>query len=368
MEHSTSAVNWQPLNLAKLPGRDDARLPGPRRPRRRRASGSSSGGRRGPARRSSTPAWCRTPAPTPGCGARWSSSARRSTPSTRSPAAGPRNEVASSSTTRRGGAASSTPTPASTSATSTGPRPAPRAARAQGSASTSCTRAPTCRLPARRGPHPLPRHRRAPRPPSPRRPRPGRPCWSPTSPASSTSTTTSGSAATPARSATCSACGSRSSCRCSRASGAGRGSGRRHRRADTGPRTSTWPAPRRSRRTPTGRLPGRPAVTRRAGRAPARPGTSRTRLDAAGTACSSSGCVAEAGVRRLPGAAAAGRGHPPRRATDASWLFVLNHSDDDAQVPVHGTDLVAGREVGRRPAPAAGGVAVVREATSAREA
>ena len=36
MEHSTSAVNWQPRNLAKRAGRDAPQQPGPRRPRRRR--------------------------------------------------------------------------------------------------------------------------------------------------------------------------------------------------------------------------------------------------------------------------------------------------------------------------------------------
>ena len=69
MEHSTSAVNWQPRNLAKAPGQ-----------LRRNSLAHVARGAdavcffqwraRGPARRSSTRRWCRTPAPTPRSGAR----------------------------------------------------------------------------------------------------------------------------------------------------------------------------------------------------------------------------------------------------------------------------------------------------------
>ena len=65
MEHSTSAVNWQPRNLAKAPGRDAAQLAAARRARRRRravlpvASVARRRGevplRPGPARRAPTP-------------------------------------------------------------------------------------------------------------------------------------------------------------------------------------------------------------------------------------------------------------------------------------------------------------------------
>ena len=50
---------------------------------------------------------------------------------------------------------------------------------------------------------------------------------------------------------------------------------------------------------------------------------------------------------------------------DASWLFVINHGKDDADVPTHGVDLVSGREVAGDLRVPAGGVAVVREAASA---
>ena len=74
MEQSTSAVNWQPRNVAKRPGRAAAQLRPASRPRGRRRSCSSSGGPPGPGPRSSMPGWCRTPAATAGSGARWSSS------------------------------------------------------------------------------------------------------------------------------------------------------------------------------------------------------------------------------------------------------------------------------------------------------
>ena len=75
MEHSTSAVNWQPRNLAKAPG-EMLRNSLAHVARGADAVCSSSGGPRGPAPRSSTRRCCRTPAPTARSGARWSSSAR----------------------------------------------------------------------------------------------------------------------------------------------------------------------------------------------------------------------------------------------------------------------------------------------------
>lgn len=111
---------------------------------------------------------------------------------------------------------------------------------------------------------------------------------------------------------------------------------------------------------------GLPAITRH--------GTGRgtawyvaTRLDPAGTDRLVERLVAEAGLEQLPGAA------PDVEVTrrvgdDASWLFVINHGDADAPVPVHGQELVTGRAVEGDLVVPAGGVAVVREAAGDREA
>ena len=66
MEHSTSAVNWQPQNLAKTPGPTAARQPRPRRTRRRRCAVLPVA--RLPGRRREVPLGhgARTPAPTAG--------------------------------------------------------------------------------------------------------------------------------------------------------------------------------------------------------------------------------------------------------------------------------------------------------------
>jgi beta-galactosidase len=50
-----------------------------------------------------------------------------------------------------------------------------------------------------------------------------------------------------------------------------------------------------------------------------------------------------------------------RRAGDASWLFVLNHTDAAATVATTGTDIVSGVPVSGSVTVPAGGVAVVRE-------
>ena len=55
----------------QAPRRDAPQQPRPRRPRVPTRCCSSSGGPPASARRSSTPRWCRTPAPTPASGARW---------------------------------------------------------------------------------------------------------------------------------------------------------------------------------------------------------------------------------------------------------------------------------------------------------
>jgi beta-galactosidase len=76
MEHSTSAVNWQPRNIAKAPGemlRDSLQHVA----RGSTGRSSSSGGPPAPGRKSSTPGCCRMPGRTPRCGGRLSSWARR---------------------------------------------------------------------------------------------------------------------------------------------------------------------------------------------------------------------------------------------------------------------------------------------------
>ncbi|CUR62399.1 putative beta-galactosidase [metagenome] len=85
-----------------------------------------------------------------------------------------------------------------------------------------------------------------------------------------------------------------------------------------------------------------------------------TRLSPQGTDRLAERLVAESGVERLPGAG------PDVEVTrrvgaDASWLFVINHGEDDAPVAVDGHDLVADRAVSGDLVVPAGGVAVVRE-------
>lgn len=108
---------------------------------------------------------------------------------------------------------------------------------------------------------------------------------------------------------------------------------------------------------------GRAAVTRRSVGA----GTAwyvATRLGATGTDGLVERLVTEAGLERLPGASA--HVEVTRRVgEEASWLFVINHGDAPAEVPVHGVDLVAGEKVAGDLAVPAGGVAVVREAADA---
>lgn len=51
-----------------------------------------------------------------------------------------------------------------------------------------------------------------------------------------------------------------------------------------------------------------------------------------------------------------------RVGSDASWLFLINHSDAPAEVPATGVDLVGGGDAGATVTLAPGGVAVIREA------
>jgi beta-galactosidase len=85
-----------------------------------------------------------------------------------------------------------------------------------------------------------------------------------------------------------------------------------------------------------------------------------TELPDAGLADLGARILSEAGVeptvRGLPTGVEAVR----RVASDGSYLFVVNHSGDDATVPVRGTDLLTGSASGRHVVPA-GDVAVIRE-------
>ncbi len=107
---------------------------------------------------------------------------------------------------------------------------------------------------------------------------------------------------------------------------------------------------------------GLPAVTRR----PVGAGSAwyvATRLDAAGTDRLVERLVAETGVLRLPGATA--QVEVSRRVRDdTSWLFVINHGETPAPVQTHGVELITGRDIDGDLEVPAGGVAVVRLAAS----
>ncbi len=107
-----------------------------------------------------------------------------------------------------------------------------------------------------------------------------------------------------------------------------------------------------------GPLPGIPAVTRR------EVGTAAawyvaTRLDEAATEALVRRVVDEAGVK--PAAAAPPGVEVVRRVgSERSWLFVLNHSNEEVVIEVSGWDLVTEQQVGPLTL-AAGRSAVVRE-------
>jgi beta-galactosidase len=63
----------------------------------------------------------------------------------------------------------------------------------------------------------------------------------------------------------------------------------------------------------------------------------------------------------VPAGAAAGVEVVRRRGDGASWLFVINHTDEDREVPASGRDLVTGENVRDTLRVPAGGYAVVRE-------
>ncbi|WP_420117100.1 beta-galactosidase [Micromonospora sp.] len=108
-----------------------------------------------------------------------------------------------------------------------------------------------------------------------------------------------------------------------------------------------------------GPLPGVPALTRhRVG-----DGTAwylATRLDEGATDALVGRLLTEAGVRP-PATAPTGVEVVRRRADDRSWLFVVNHTDAEATLDVTGTDLLTGQPCGGTLRVPAGEVAVVRE-------
>ncbi|HEY0813498.1 MAG TPA: beta-galactosidase [Pseudonocardia sp.] len=100
-----------------------------------------------------------------------------------------------------------------------------------------------------------------------------------------------------------------------------------------------------------GPVAGTPAVTRQ--------GTAwyvATRLDEGGTAALAERLVREAGVRQNPGARTG-----VEIVRRGRYLFVLNRSDDVAEVPVDGVDLVTGAAHNGMITVGSGSVAVVRE-------
>ena len=309
MEHSTSAVNWQPRNLAKAPGEMAPQLASPTSPAAPTASCSSSGGPPGRGAEKFHSAMLpharhRHPGVARGRRARrdWAGSprcaARRVTRRRRRPLGlgvlrGRRTRVAA---------------PASTSTTASAPRPSTRRCGRPASPSTSSTRRPTCRryrlvvAPAlylldraagreprrlRRGRRHLlvsyfSRHRRRAR----------RACTP---------------RAVPARCATCSACRSRSSRRCARATGSrctGPATGRTCTRPTSGPSSCAA-----RRRRGAGRLRRRPAAGPPGGHpAPARSRDRLVRRDPARTRPAWPGCSARSATRPGSSAGAAAGG------------------------------------------------------------
>ena len=109
-----------------------------------------------------------------------------------------------------------------------------------------------------------------------------------------------------------------------------------------------------------GPLPGRPVVTR-VERGAGRAWYVATRTDPGLTAAVVAVALAEAGV------AAEGGGHGVevvrRHGEGRRYALVLNHTDRNATLDLHGTDLVTGQPVGGHLTVRRGGVACVREET-----
>ena len=353
MEHSTSAVNWQPVNVAKRPGelaRDSLTHV---------AHGADavcffqwrqSRGRRGEVPLGDGAARRARTATSSGRSSRSARRCGRSAPVAGSrPHAGPGRR--SSSTGSRGGPASWTRTRPTGCATGRRRSTGTRRSSTWASAPTWCRSAADAgRLPAWWSRRCCTSCRR--RWPAGCRLRgPAAGTWSPpTSPGSSTRTTTSGSAATRARCASCSASGSRSSRRCSTATGRARQ--RRDRHAVDRPDRRHRPGRRGAapRRTPT-------AAARRspAGRPAARP---RVRLHPPRAAPASPPLLPGCSTRRrreLPEAAGGpGGAGGPRRRRPTSYWFLVNRTDDEVTAAVDGDVLLGALPIPPR------GVTVIR--------
>ncbi|MFD2768189.1 beta-galactosidase [Micromonospora eburnea] len=115
-----------------------------------------------------------------------------------------------------------------------------------------------------------------------------------------------------------------------------------------------------------GPLPGVPALTRHAVGAGAAWYVG-TRLDEAGTDRLVARLLAESGARP-PVPAPEGVEVVRRRGNDRSWLFVINHGDAEARLAVTGTELLNGGGCAGELVVPAGEVAVVREETGSAEA
>jgi beta-galactosidase len=108
-----------------------------------------------------------------------------------------------------------------------------------------------------------------------------------------------------------------------------------------------------------GPLPGRAAITRRdAGEGAA--WYVATRLDGAGTAELANRVATEAGVTRFEGASREVE-IVRRIGTEASYMFVVNHSATEVAVPASGVDLLTGARHDSVAAIPAGGVVAIRE-------
>ena len=362
MEHSTSAVNWQPVNHAKWPGPDACATASPTWPAGPTPSASSSGG---PSRSGSEKFHSGLVPARRG----------RQRPVPRGLRAGRGRDPA------RRGASAAPSTPTSRCCGTTRP-PGPRAARRCRPPSsttptppTPCTaccgeRGVTCDvvhpvgrpvgLPRRRRPDPLPRHRRARRRRRPRRAGRRARCSSRSSPASPTRTTTSASAATPGRSATCWALRVEELFPLlpgedGRPRGRGRGAACGRRTSTPARRRGARPVCRRPPRRPAGRHPPRRRLRARRGtsaRCPTTPGSTALLGARAGGRAA---CVRRRPCRRgsTPSGAARRRG---------SWLFLVNDTTRrSSRSPADGHDLVADRPVVGSVRLPPRGVAVVRE-------
>jgi beta-galactosidase len=112
-----------------------------------------------------------------------------------------------------------------------------------------------------------------------------------------------------------------------------------------------------------GVLDGRPALTRHAYGAGVAWYVSTRLADDAYRRVLADAARAAGAVPACPGAPA-GVEAVRRRTAGTSWLFLLNHGDQPRRVPAAGTELLTGETVGPTITVAAGGFAVLREATA----